>query len=134
MPADLDDLTGSGYSEFFRQWLLLSRREEYIQGSGSHRMWMHIGGSAGHSSLTALDIEEGPAGFPRTWKTALCRTRHRASGSEGPIDPAAACGCHAEFKGGETKTTILATAGVKSDDKSRTIFQAMIDDGTSCHV
>lgn len=56
-PTDLEDLAMSGFAEFARQWLLLGRRSEY-QSDGRHALWMNIGGSAGHSSCHALNVEE----------------------------------------------------------------------------
>ena len=57
--AQLDDLSQSGFAEFARQWILLSRRKDYVDGSGQHELWMRSGGSAGHSSLWGLDVDEG---------------------------------------------------------------------------
>ena len=70
-PAGLEELTMSGAAEWARQWILLQRRAAY-QGDGQHLLWMRSGGSAGHSSLWGVTIEEGqlnPDTFTgRTWK------------------------------------------------------------------
>lgn len=70
---ELSWLAWSGFAEFARQWILLNRRETYEPGSGIHRLWLTLGGSAGHSGAWGLDIDEGKAGRigGRLWEVTL---------------------------------------------------------------
>ena len=60
-PLELDDISGAGKAEYFRQWTLVSRRSKFIANPGEphkHDLWLTIGGSAGHASTWTLDITE----------------------------------------------------------------------------
>lgn len=59
-PAELENIAWAGFQEFVRQWILLNRRARYDPDRGGHHeLWMSVGGSAGHSGLWGLNIEEG---------------------------------------------------------------------------
>ncbi len=72
-PPELEHIAWAGWQEWARQWLLLGRRERYEPGSGLHRLWLNVGGSAGHSALWAADIREGVYDgiTPRNWEVEL---------------------------------------------------------------
>ena len=63
-PPELESMSMAGFAEWARQWQLFGRRDAYKQGSGEHRLWLNVGGSAGHSGLYAIDIFEGVPGVP----------------------------------------------------------------------
>lgn len=56
-PLEISDLTGAGVAEYFRQWILINRREQWTAGN-AHELWLSSGGSAGHASQWALSIDE----------------------------------------------------------------------------
>lgn len=59
-PAELENIAWAGFQEFVRQWILLNRRRRYDpEQGGHHELWMSVGGSAGHSGLWGVNIDEG---------------------------------------------------------------------------
>jgi hypothetical protein len=55
----LEEITGSGFAEWARFWLLLNRRREWDDTTGQHWLWLVTGGSAGFGSRKWLDVREG---------------------------------------------------------------------------
>ena len=68
-PAGIEEFSMSGIAEWCRQWILLQRRSPY-QSDGRHELWMRTGGSAGHSGLWALDVDEGTSDA-RKWEVSV---------------------------------------------------------------
>ena len=59
-PAELENIAWAGFQEFVRQWILLNRRVKYDPDNGGHHeLWLSVGGSAGHSGLWGINIDEG---------------------------------------------------------------------------
>ncbi|QDT32968.1 AAA family ATPase [Thalassoglobus polymorphus] len=80
VPGQLEDIGWAGFQEFFRQWMLINRREPYEPGTGQHRLWFSTGGSAGHSCLVDLDdVFEGEfnphTGQPRVWEVNVVKPK-----------------------------------------------------------
>jgi hypothetical protein len=67
---ELDDAAFAGVAEVARQWILLNRMERYNpMKPGQHKLWLVAGGSAGHSTVLNLGIDEGAQTDPggRKW-------------------------------------------------------------------
>lgn len=79
VPGQLEDIGWAGFQEFFRQWMLINRREQYEPGTGQYRLWFSTGGSAGHSCLVGLDVFEGEfnphTGQPRVWEVNVVKPK-----------------------------------------------------------
>lgn len=55
----LEEITGSGFAEWSRFWLLLNRRREWDDQAGQHWLWLATGGSAGFGARKWLKVREG---------------------------------------------------------------------------
>lgn len=70
----MEDLAYSGLPQWMRQWFLIDRRSQFDGDQpGSHEFWFNGGGSAGHSFLFGLNIEEGSQSDPggRKWEVDI---------------------------------------------------------------
>jgi hypothetical protein len=77
-PAELENIAWAGFQEFVRQWILLNRRVRYDPDRGGHHeLWMSVGGSAGHSGIWGVNIDEGTrqANGGRYWEVELLTPR-----------------------------------------------------------
>ena len=130
-PPELDDLSWSGFAEFARQWILLGRRESYEPGSGEHRLWMSVGGSAGHSALWGVDINEGVSGEPRHWNVELLTPDEARVEKKGGIIRQRLLDAMREFPEGTTKTLLFDTAKPKlrNEPSTRNVLDALITEG-----
>jgi 5S rRNA maturation endonuclease (ribonuclease M5) len=83
-PPELEDIAWSGFQEFARQWWMLARREPYQPGTGDHKLWLSVGGSAGHSALWALNIAEGvyDGHTPRVWGVEMLSANDAREGAK----------------------------------------------------
>lgn len=61
---ELEDITGSGFQEHFRQWILINRRQKFcavdvdkLETVRNHKLWMTVGGSM-NSGTYGVDIRE----------------------------------------------------------------------------
>lgn len=53
-----DDLSQSGFAQWMRQWMLVSRKAAYSH-DGKHVIHLEFGGSSGHSGEYVLQVDEG---------------------------------------------------------------------------
>lgn len=58
-PPDLAEISMSGFAEWMRFWLLLAQTQDWDEATGTHKLWLRIGGSAGHAGLHGLTVTEG---------------------------------------------------------------------------
>ncbi len=74
-PLDLNALSWAGFREFAAAWMLVSRRQRYEPGTGLHKLWLSVGGRAGHSGLFGIDVNEGiyQPNVERLWQVSVLK-------------------------------------------------------------
>jgi hypothetical protein len=128
-PPELDDMAWAGFAEFARQWILLGRREAYEPGTGEHKLWLSAGGSAGHSGLWALDIDEGVSGEPRHWSVELSTPAAAREEKKGGSVRQRLLTAMCEFPDGTTKTILFDTAKLRNEPSTRNILDGLVSGG-----
>lgn len=73
-PPELTDFAYGGFTNFIRQWMMVSPRERFDAEIGLFKLHFYFGGSAGHCGEHAVDIEVGkldPDMDRRCWKVTI---------------------------------------------------------------
>jgi hypothetical protein len=128
-PRELDDLSWSGFAEFCRQWILIGRREMYTPGTGLHKLWLSIGGSAGHSMLWAADIDEGIVdNRPTSWNVSLASPSEARAEKKASTIRDRLLATAKNFPAGETKQVIIDTSKLRRDHATLCVFDYLVND------
>jgi hypothetical protein len=145
-PPELEEIAWAGFQEFVRQWMLLGRRKRYDPADGGHHeLWLSVGGSAGHSGLWALNIDEGTRQDPggRQWNVEVlaaheaCAERAGAEAERAELrkerqrqsqrdrDMEAVLAAMDFFPEGETRNTLREAAGLSGRRFGQILAQLM---------
>ena len=127
-PLAISDMAWAGAGEFARQWLLLSRRKDYKDGTGKHELFLRAGGSAGHSNLYHIDVSEGV--YPnRTWNVqAKSSAEVNEETEDQKFDEYAQRIRGVTFETPLAKTAIRNAAGINTQTFNR-ILERLIEEG-----
>jgi hypothetical protein len=151
-PPELADLAWAGFDAFAGQWWLIGRREKYTgETPGQHKLWLNVGGRAGHSGLHAVDIDEGKHTDPegRYWEVQIKRARDARREAENRAEEAKRtkaeeamkqnlaklCRTLARFPDGTTLSQLAIHAGM-STTRARPLLAELLDRGDviTCEV
>jgi hypothetical protein len=79
---DFRHISGAGIGEYIRQWVLVNRKGEYVQGSGHHDLMLRIGSDSNTGRDVRVEIDEGP-GLDR-WEVSVTprQVKKTAAGQE----------------------------------------------------
>ena len=133
-PLELTDAAWAGFAEHARQWILVNHREKYDPETGVHRLHLAVGGSAGHSGLWSVDVDQGHLAEGRYWKvTVATPSVAKAKGTEDRliadkekiID--AMTRLEQDHPEGNAKTVIRDACPVR-DEAFKSALQALLDD------
>ena len=143
-PPELENIAWAGFQEFARQWILVGRRERYEPGTGEHRLWLNCGGSAGHSSLWALNVSEGAydGKTERQWEVELMPAAEAREDADSrkiaaankkhaeklDRDKVALINAAAKFPNGETENILRDRAGL-SGQRSKVALARALESG-----
>jgi hypothetical protein len=143
---ELGWLSHAGFAQWARWWWLLNRRSKYDpENRGFHELWLHLGGSAGHSAAYAIDVDEGlqpshawnvtfryasEARGSRARAAHAAREQEKAAAREATItnNRAAIMKAFKRYPDGETANVLRAEAGMSGDSFKPAVMD-LIDDG-----
>jgi hypothetical protein len=140
-PINLTDAAWAGFAEHCRQWILVNHRERFDPDTGTFRLWLGVGGSAGHSGLYAVDVDQGHLDDPegRRWiatvdtttdaknKASDRRVEQRLDEDKRRVMRAIAL-LEEEHPEGNSQSTIRERAGL-SITRFKNAMSAVVDEG-----